>query len=162
MSTRTFSESHNQIAFLQKHAESDGFAEVIDFLNATHIKYALTAKPTVYISHIKQFWSTIKTITKDGEEQLMAKVDGQRILVSESSVRESLFFAENEEIKCLENATIFKGLKDIGYEKKNEGLKFYKNLLSPQWKFLLHTILHCLSPKTSGWNEFSTTQASAM
>lgn len=26
----------------------------------------------------------------------------------------------------------------------------------------MHTILHCLSPKTPGWNEFSTTQSSAM
>ena len=50
----------------------------------------------------------------------------------------------------------------MGYEKKVDGLKFYKGLLCPQWKFLVHTILYCLSPKTSGWNEFSTTEESAM
>lgn len=77
-------------------------------------------------------------------------------------MREALLFADNEEMKCLENDTIFKELKNMGYEKKSDSLKFQKGLLYPQWSFFMHTILHCLSPKTSGWNEFSTTQASAM
>ncbi|GJX06025.1 hypothetical protein Tco_0193957 [Tanacetum coccineum] len=33
---------------------------------------------------------------------------------------------------------------------------------SPQWKFLIHTILQCLSAKTTAWNEFSSTMASAV
>lgn len=47
MATRTFSNSQNQVAFLQKPKEADGFAEIIDFLYATHIRYALTANPTI-------------------------------------------------------------------------------------------------------------------
>ncbi|GJY42633.1 retrovirus-related pol polyprotein from transposon TNT 1-94 [Tanacetum coccineum] len=31
-----------------------------------------------------------------------------------------------------------------------------------QWKFLIHTILQCLSAKTTAWNEFSSTMASAI
>nr|GEV20502.1 hypothetical protein [Tanacetum cinerariifolium] len=33
-----FSETHNLIAFLEKPTESDGFEQIIDFLNANHIK----------------------------------------------------------------------------------------------------------------------------
>ena len=88
MSRREWADSHNQVAFLQKPDEADGFVEVIDFLNATHIKYALATNPTIYISHIKQFWSTVKKTTSNGETHLMAKVDGHDILVFESSVRE--------------------------------------------------------------------------
>ena len=106
---------------------------------------------------MKQFWSTVKTITSNGEEHLTAKVDGQKIIVSESSLREALSFASDEKIKFLDNTTLFAKLKDMGHEKKDEGLKFYKGLLYHQWKFLMHTILHCLSPKTSGWNELNTT-----
>ncbi|GJR01582.1 putative ribonuclease H-like domain-containing protein [Tanacetum coccineum] len=41
-------------------------------------------------------------------------------------------------------------------------LTFYKAFFSPQWKFLIHTVLQCLSAKTTAWNEFSSTMASAI
>ncbi|GKF06170.1 hypothetical protein Tco_0036838, partial [Tanacetum coccineum] len=50
----------------------------------------------------------------------------------------------------------------MGYENISQKLTFYKAFFSPQWKFLIHTILHCLSAKTSAWNEFSSTMASAI
>ncbi|GJT86275.1 hypothetical protein Tco_1067992 [Tanacetum coccineum] len=50
----------------------------------------------------------------------------------------------------------------MGYEKLSQKLTFYKAFFSPQWKFLIHTILQCLSAKTTAWNEFSSTMASAI
>ncbi|GJV14661.1 hypothetical protein Tco_1359984 [Tanacetum coccineum] len=50
----------------------------------------------------------------------------------------------------------------MGYEKHSQKLTFYKAFFSPQWKFLIHTILQCLSAKTTAWNEFSSTMASAI
>ncbi|GJY95566.1 hypothetical protein Tco_0511927 [Tanacetum coccineum] len=50
----------------------------------------------------------------------------------------------------------------MGYEKLTQKLTFYKALFSPQWKFLIHTILQCLSAKTTAWNEFCSTMASAI
>ncbi|GKE50355.1 hypothetical protein Tco_1481613 [Tanacetum coccineum] len=50
----------------------------------------------------------------------------------------------------------------MGYEKLSHKLTFYKAFFSPQWKFLIHTILQCLSAKTTAWNEFSSTMASAI
>nr|GEY39100.1 hypothetical protein [Tanacetum cinerariifolium] len=60
------------------------------------------------------------------------------------------------------NAEIFDGLAKMGYKKLSEKLTFYKAFFSPQWKFLIHTILQCLSAKTTSWNEFSSTMASAI
>nr|GFB23049.1 hypothetical protein [Tanacetum cinerariifolium] len=50
----------------------------------------------------------------------------------------------------------------MGYEKPSDKLTLYKAFFSPQWKFLIHTILQCLSSKTTSWNEFSSTMASAI
>ncbi|GJW11619.1 hypothetical protein Tco_1577446, partial [Tanacetum coccineum] len=50
----------------------------------------------------------------------------------------------------------------MGYDKISQKLTFYKAFFSPQWKFLIHTILQCLSSKTTAWNEFSSTMASAI
>nr|GEZ84506.1 hypothetical protein [Tanacetum cinerariifolium] len=57
---------------------------------------------------------------------------------------------------------IFTELSRIGYEKPSTKLTFYKEFLSPQWKFLIHTILQCMSAKRTSWNEFSSSMASAV
>ncbi|GKA70150.1 hypothetical protein Tco_0776214 [Tanacetum coccineum] len=48
----------------------------------------------------------------------------------------------------------------MGYENLTQKLTFYKAFFSPQWKFLIHTVLQCLSANTTAWNEFSSTVAS--
>ncbi|GJX36823.1 hypothetical protein Tco_0248380 [Tanacetum coccineum] len=58
MSSPKFAETHNVVAFLEKPVESDGFAEIIDFLKASSVHYALTVNPIIYTSCIEQFWAT--------------------------------------------------------------------------------------------------------
>nr|GEV97907.1 hypothetical protein [Tanacetum cinerariifolium] len=50
----------------------------------------------------------------------------------------------------------------MGYEKPSTKLTFYKAFFSAQWKFLIHTILQCISAKRTAWNEFSSFMASAI
>nr|GEZ98744.1 hypothetical protein [Tanacetum cinerariifolium] len=42
MTNLTFADSHNMVAYMEKSAENVDFAEIVDFLNAIPIKYALT------------------------------------------------------------------------------------------------------------------------
>ncbi|GJX91557.1 hypothetical protein Tco_0344883 [Tanacetum coccineum] len=162
MTTLKFADTHNMVAFLSKPAESDGFEQIVDFLNAQPIKYELTINPTIYISCIEQFWSTAKFKTINGEVQLHALVDGNKIIITESTVRRDLQLEDAEGVDCLPNSIIFEQLTLMGYEKISQKLTFYKPFFFPQWKFLIHTILQCLSPKTTPWNEFSSTMASAI
>ncbi|GKD14455.1 hypothetical protein Tco_1198862 [Tanacetum coccineum] len=162
MSTITFADTHNMVAFLEKPAESDGFYEIIDFLNANQIHYALTVNPTIYTSCIEQFWATAKANTVNGERQLQALVDKKRVIITESSIRSDLHLEDAGGIDCLPTATIFEELARMGYEKPSQRLTFYKAFFSPQWKFLIHTITQCLSAKSTAWNEFSSTMASAI
>ncbi|GKE58417.1 hypothetical protein Tco_1497602 [Tanacetum coccineum] len=103
MSNLKFADSHNMVAFLSKPAESEGFEQIVDFLNAHPIRYALTVNPTIYVSCIEQFWSSAMAKTINGEVQLHALVDGKMIVITET---------------------------------------------------------YCLSPKTTAWNEFSSTVGS--
>ncbi|GJX24829.1 hypothetical protein Tco_0231125 [Tanacetum coccineum] len=162
MAPLKFADSHNLVAFLEKPAESEGFEQIVDFLNTHTIKYALTVNPTVYTSCIQQFWATVKAKTVNGEEQLQALVDKKKVLIIESTIRSDLRLEDAGGIECLPNATIFEELTRMGYEKLSQKLTFYKAFFSPQWKFLIHTILQCLSAKTTAWNEFSSTMASAI
>ncbi|GJZ96469.1 hypothetical protein Tco_0668803 [Tanacetum coccineum] len=135
---------------------------IVDFLNASSIRYSLTVNPTVYVSYIKQFWSTAKTKTANNETQIYAKVVGKSVVVTESSFRSDLHFNDEDGTTCLTTIKIFENLTLMGYERDSDKLSFVKALFSPYWKYLIHTILHCLSSKSTAWNEFSTNVASAV
>ncbi|GJV03687.1 ribonuclease H-like domain-containing protein [Tanacetum coccineum] len=89
-------------------------------------------------------------------------VDGNKTIITESIVRRDLQLEDAEGVDCLPNSTIFEQLTLMGYEKISQKLTFYKAFFSQQWKFLIHTILQCLSSKTTIWNEFSSSMASAI
>ncbi|GKC75349.1 hypothetical protein Tco_1126123 [Tanacetum coccineum] len=130
-----FADTHNMVTFLSKPAESEGFEPIVDFLNANPIRYALTINSTIYTSCIGQFWATIKVKTVNGEVQLQALMDGKKIIITKSTVRKDLQLEYAEGVDCLPNATIFEQLALMGYES---------------------------SSKTTAWNEFSSTMASAI
>ncbi|GJY41812.1 hypothetical protein Tco_0429082 [Tanacetum coccineum] len=92
------------IAFLDKLEESEGFEQIIDFLNASSIRYVLT---------------------------IQALVDGKKVIIHETSVRRVLYLKDAKGIDCLPTATIFAELERM-------------------------------SAKTTAWNEFSSTMASAI
>ncbi|GKC28573.1 hypothetical protein Tco_1035867, partial [Tanacetum coccineum] len=110
MTTLQFADTHNLVMFLSKPAESKGFEQILDFLNANPIRYALTINPTIYTSCIEQFWAIIKVKTVNGDVHLQALVDGKNIIVTEASVRRGLQLNDEEGTNCLQNATIFKEL----------------------------------------------------
>ncbi|GJZ18140.1 hypothetical protein Tco_0554263 [Tanacetum coccineum] len=96
------------------------------------------------------------------ERQIQVLVDKKKVIISEASIRSDLKLDDAEGIDCLPTATIFADLERMGYENLTQKLTFYKAYFSSQWKFLIHTILQCLSAKTTSWNEFSSTMASAI
>ncbi|GJV80294.1 hypothetical protein Tco_1516164 [Tanacetum coccineum] len=85
----------------------------------------------------------------NGEVQLQALVDGKKVIITKTSVRRDLQLEDAEGIECLPNADIFEQLALMGYEKPSQKLTFYKAFFSPQWKFFIHTILQCLSAKST-------------
>ncbi|GJZ44203.1 putative ribonuclease H-like domain-containing protein [Tanacetum coccineum] len=87
--------------------------------------YALThAPPVVFDSLVKQFWATAV---------VRPNAVGSHDLVATIDGRE--------------------GMRVIGYPTDGT-LTFLKHHLSPQWRFLVHTLMHCLSPKSGSWNQF--------
>ncbi|GJU74991.1 hypothetical protein Tco_1266396 [Tanacetum coccineum] len=131
MSSLKFAETHNVIAFLEKPVESDGFAEIIDFLKASSVHYALTINPIIYTSCIEQFWATTKVQMDNEVRQLQALIDKKKMIITESSIRSDLHLEDAEGTNCLPTTTIFEELAKMG-----------------------------LSAKSTAWNEFSSTMAS--
>ncbi|GJX23503.1 hypothetical protein Tco_0227948 [Tanacetum coccineum] len=114
MAALKFASSHNIVAFLDKPTESDGFEQIVDFLNAHPIKYALMVNPTIYTACIEQFWATTKVKTVNGEVQIQALVDKKKVIIIETSIRRDLQLADENGTECLPNATIFAELERMG------------------------------------------------
>ncbi|GKF04411.1 hypothetical protein Tco_0035079 [Tanacetum coccineum] len=103
------------VAFLEKSIGSAGFHQVIDFLNRSHIWYALTKKPDVYMSFIKQFWRSAKASTDDkGDVQITATIDGHSMFITEASLRRHLKLDDQDGITSIPNSEIFEQLALMG------------------------------------------------
>ncbi|GJY33305.1 hypothetical protein Tco_0417774 [Tanacetum coccineum] len=141
----------------------EGFHQIIDFLTTSHIKYALSENPMIYVSFIKQFWRTATaSTTSNGEVKLTDRIDGQEKIITEASLRRHLKLEYSDGITTLPNTEIFEQLALMGYVIDSNKLTIQKCHFSPQWRFFIYTILHYLSPKKTAWEQFSSNIAIAI
>ncbi|GKA52322.1 hypothetical protein Tco_0745518 [Tanacetum coccineum] len=85
------------VAYLKKPTGSEGFQEIVNFLNGSHIRFALIKNPTIYVSLIEKFWQTATVRTVDnGEQEIIATFDGKEFTITEAFVRRHLQLADVE------------------------------------------------------------------
>ncbi|GKC74003.1 ribonuclease H-like domain-containing protein [Tanacetum coccineum] len=122
-----FCDKHNMVDFLQKPTRSEEFHQIVNFLAGSHIWYALTANPTIYVSLIEQFWqtATVETVN-DGEQQISITVEGQTIAITEASIRRHLQLANADGITFLPKTETFEQLTLMGYVYNDDKLTFQK------------------------------------
>ncbi|GJT67654.1 ribonuclease H-like domain-containing protein [Tanacetum coccineum] len=111
---------------------------------------------------LQQFWATASLRVINDVPHIRAMVAGKKILISEETIRADLLFDDAHGVDCFPKQVIWDLLRDIGYEGNLAQLTFSKPLFSPQWKYLVHVLLHCLSPKSTSWEQFGTNIASAL
>nr|GEU60098.1 reverse transcriptase domain-containing protein [Tanacetum cinerariifolium] len=137
-------DEHNLVTFLSKPIESEGFEQIIDFLNANPIKYALMVNSTFYTSCIEQFWTTSKAKNINGEAQIHAKVDGKKVIISKATIRRDLKFEDKGGVDFLSNEVIFEQLTLIASTidsaiiciATNQKFNFSKYVLESMLKYL--------------------------
>nr|GEV59861.1 putative ribonuclease H-like domain-containing protein [Tanacetum cinerariifolium] len=83
--------------------------------------------------------------------------------VEASPLRRNLKLQDEEGISSLPDTELFENLTLMGYNiSPNQKFTFKKGQFSHQWKYIIHTIMQCLSPKSIGFNEFSSNIATAL
>ncbi|GKA05282.1 hypothetical protein Tco_0684402, partial [Tanacetum coccineum] len=81
-----------------------------------------------------QFWATASLRVINKVPHIRAIVAGKKILISEETIWADLLFDDANGVDCFPK----------------------------QWKYLVHVLLHCLSPKSTSWEQFGTNIASAL
>nr|GEY54981.1 hypothetical protein [Tanacetum cinerariifolium] len=109
----TFADTHNMIAYLIKSYDSEGFKQILDFLIANMIQYALTANDVV---------------------RLQALVDRRKVIITKDTVNQALHLVDAESIDCLPNEEIFAELARMGVGKgfSRVDTPLFKGMLVPQ------------------------------
>ncbi|GJU36458.1 hypothetical protein Tco_1184812 [Tanacetum coccineum] len=85
--------------------------------------------------------------SKNGEMEITATINGRVKTVTEASIRRHPKLEDSDGISTLPNTEIFEQLALMGYVSNSDRLTLQKGSFSLQWRFLIHTIHHCLSAK---------------
>nr|GFC55324.1 hypothetical protein [Tanacetum cinerariifolium] len=109
-----FCDYHNMVVILEKGEFNTDFHPMVDFIAASPLRYALTVKPTVFVSHIRQFWSTARIETTDEGTHILATVDGIKRTVSEASFRRNLKLRDKDGIVSILDTELFENLTLMG------------------------------------------------
>ncbi|GJX57551.1 hypothetical protein Tco_0287448, partial [Tanacetum coccineum] len=81
--------------------------------------------------------------------------------ITEESVRSHLQVDDDGDVEDMPIADIYLGMDNHRYPTEGK-LTFHKNKFLPKWRFLVHTILHCLSTKSGSWDQFGSPLAIAL
>nr|GEZ16824.1 hypothetical protein [Tanacetum cinerariifolium] len=121
------------------------FHPMVDFIAASPLRLSMPCKALS-----KKISSSILLLIETTEEgtKILVTVDGKLRTVSESSIRRNLKLNDKAGISSLPDAKLFENLTLMGYNiSPNQKFTFQKGQFSRQWKYLIHTIMQCLSPK---------------
>ncbi|GJZ65740.1 hypothetical protein Tco_0622436 [Tanacetum coccineum] len=115
-----------------------------------------------YRDEHNKFWSTASLrASEEGPPAILATIDRTPYTITESLVRSQLQLDDDGGVEDLPIAEIYLGMDNLGYPTEGK-LTFHKNKFSPQWRFLVHTISHCLSTKSGSWDQFGSQLAIAL
>ncbi|GJW97129.1 hypothetical protein Tco_0178937, partial [Tanacetum coccineum] len=133
-----------------------------DFLRDSNLRYVLTYNPTIYDSLVKQFWQTATANTiANGTLEINAAIDTIGYTITEASIRDKLQLEDATGITMLPNDAIFEGIGQMGYPTDGT-FTFWKSFFTPQSRYLVHHLLHCISSKSGGWDQFGSNIATAL
>nr|GEZ99270.1 hypothetical protein [Tanacetum cinerariifolium] len=92
---------------------SNGFDQIVDFLNAHTIQYALMVNLTIYVSCIKQFWATAKVKKVNDVDQLQALIDGKKCISAKRTAWNEFSCSMASSVICLATGRKFNFSKYI-------------------------------------------------
>ncbi|GJU42334.1 hypothetical protein Tco_1195291 [Tanacetum coccineum] len=111
MAQLKYCDKHNKVGILRKPDESAGFAEIVDFLRGSNLRYALTSNPTIYDSLVKTLFGRLLCYTiADRTLEIHATIDTIGYTITEASIRDKLQLADATGITMLPNDEIFEGM----------------------------------------------------
>ncbi|KAK1419477.1 hypothetical protein QVD17_28649 [Tagetes erecta] len=165
MENLKFEPKHNLVACLDESIpETDGYRDMIKFINRTKYVYAICAKPVIYARLIKNFWRTAEVVRdENGVAVVRGHITRDWVLtVSEEAIRQALRIDEDEvgmmdELTMEECKSCF---VNMGHPPVFPKSQFFRAKLGKKYKLLCYVVQQCMSRRIAGFDNFPSDIAS--
>ncbi|MFS8033623.1 hypothetical protein Hanom_Chr17g01571751 [Helianthus anomalus] len=130
---------HNYVGILTKPSDNHTFDSILDILSASKYKTLITAVAPIYLDTQREFW-----------KNAILEKQGDTITAINSSIKGkegNTYFSKDELVKHFINR---------GYAEQPKRDTLQKGYFPSAPRFLFHTLLMCVSNKTTSFNEIPT------
>ncbi|KAI3744729.1 hypothetical protein L1987_57820 [Smallanthus sonchifolius] len=155
---------HNQVALLDPNmSEAVNFQGIIGFLNRSRLHIALSADPYISLVYIQQFWDIVHQDTNVEPHVLRATVNNTEMAISEETISAALDLGGNAEDPLSYPGTLIMGcFQRMGYHGKQNDTQARKGGLVGEWRYFMHVIIQCISPRKAGTDGLKMSLQTAM
>ncbi|KAI3815830.1 hypothetical protein L1987_15513 [Smallanthus sonchifolius] len=129
---------------------ADLFTKAFD-RTRSRLHVALFADPYISLVYIQQFWDTVHQDTDVEPHVLRATVSNTEIAISEETIRVALDLGGNAEDPISYPGTLIMGcFQRMGYRGRQNDTQARKGGLVGEWRYFMHVIIQCISPRKAG------------
>jgi len=147
-------QGHNQIAYLVKEPKWSQFHDMIDLLTKSYYYHVLTVNPPIHVQTLQTFWANARTTVVDKQVvALVSTIKDKTFAITPEILSSRLHLDDNDFPLSIPEGEIHATMVACDYTGDLSHATIYKRYFDPQYKFLFHHIIMCLSPKTAGWDQ---------
>ncbi|KAL8197800.1 hypothetical protein R6Q57_024174 [Mikania cordata] len=127
-----------------------------------HLMFKSLVDVLILSPYVQSFWNSISEHTyANGTVNLIGKVQGQPIIITEQILRECLQFRDKATDPVeLDHDFVHRNVYQMGHEGVYAPTE--KKLLHPYWRYLAHVVTQCLSGRKGGYDVLNQTLSSCL
>ncbi|KAJ0588364.1 hypothetical protein HanIR_Chr04g0173811 [Helianthus annuus] len=148
---------HNYVGILTKPTTDNTFDSIIDILSASKYKTLITADAPIYLQTQREFWKNA-TLEKQGDiiTAINSSIQGKKVQISPQSISEIFKLDDLKGKTSFSKDELKKDFINRGYAEQPKRDTLQKGYFPSAPRFLFHTLLMCVSNKTTSFNEIPT------
>ncbi|KAF5805571.1 hypothetical protein HanXRQr2_Chr05g0210941 [Helianthus annuus] len=148
---------HNYVGILTKPTDNHTFDSILDILSASKYKTLITADAPIYLDTQREFWKHA-TLEKQGDiiAAINSSIQGKKVNISPKSISETFKLDDLNGKTSFTKDELVKDLMNRGYAEQPNRDTLQKGYFPSAPRFLFHTLLMCVSNKTTSFNEIPT------
>ncbi|MFS8007547.1 hypothetical protein Hanom_Chr14g01262291 [Helianthus anomalus] len=145
---------HNYLCTFEKTDKNTKFHSIIDTLSSFKYNTLLTADAPIYQDTLRDFWVNVEVHEQDKKPWgITSKVGGVLVAISPANISETFQMNDLVGKSYFPKSEYQLDLIERGYDGQLTKATMFKPNFPPATKFLFHTLLTCLSNKTTSFNE---------
>ena len=146
--------THNYLPYLVKTYENIPFHTTIDIILKSKYLTILTVDPPIYIDTLQEFWLNAEVLLQDKKPTtIISKIWETNIAITPQLISTTFSLNDLSGNDSFPKAELHIEFQERGYDSQMTGSTCFKKFFSPVMKFFFHTLLLCISAKSTSFNE---------